>query len=85
MAVKTITVTKKAYSALKAMKDEEESFSHAILRIAQKRSLRDFVGVLSKESADTLEKTIATMRKKRATSHTKRIKEIKEAFGHGSA
>jgi predicted CopG family antitoxin len=81
MAVKTITVTKNAYDALKNLKHSSESFSDAILRIAKKRSLRDFVGVLSNESAGRLENTIKDLRKKRNKARQKRMHRIKEAFG----
>ena len=37
MAVKTITVTENAYAALRAMKERDESFSEAILRISSSR------------------------------------------------
>lgn len=54
MVVKTITITEEAYRSLKARKAGEESFSDVILRLTRRRPLRDFVGILSPESADAI-------------------------------
>lgn len=83
MAVKTITVTEEAYHALARMKDKNESFSRTILRIAGKRSLREFVGILSKESGKRLEMAIKEGRKLRAEADKKRRVWILKAYqGH---
>ncbi len=66
MTVKTITVTEEAYRSLKARKTGEESFSDVILRLTKRRPLRDFVGILSPESADALLTAIDEDRAKRA-------------------
>ncbi len=58
MVVKTITITEEAYRSLKARKAGEESFSDVILRLAKRRPLRDFVGILSPESADAIRTAI---------------------------
>lgn len=87
MAVKTITVTEKAYEALKARKEPKESFSNTILRIAGQRSLMEFAGALSPETGARLEKAIMEARKQHALSHERRIKAIVKAFNeraHGS-
>lgn len=76
MSVKTITVTENAYEALKKMKEPNESFSDIILRVAKRRPLDDFFGVLSKESGDRLEKAIMKARKRRNLAHKERIKKI---------
>lgn len=78
MAVKTITVTEDAYEALKALKSSNESFSETILKVAKRRPLSDFFGVLSKESSDRLEKAILEGRKKRNAAHQRRMKHIAE-------
>ncbi len=80
MAVKTITVTKAAYEALKAKKQPKESFSEALLRLTNRVSLREFFGVLSKESADRLEKTIKENRKRQNAAYERRIKRIVAAL-----
>lgn len=78
MAVKTITIKTEAYHALKALKASRESFSDTILRVAKRKPLSAFFGVLSEESATRLEKTIAELRKKRTESHLARVRKITE-------
>ena len=83
MATKTITVTEEAYRALKGLKDSEESFSKTILRVAKKRSLMEFAGALSEESANKLEKTIKEMRHRHTRMHKAKVERIaKELGGH---
>ena len=65
MVVKTITITEEAYRHLKARKAGEESFSDVILRLTKRRPLRDFVGILSPDSADALRKAIDEDRARR--------------------
>ena len=76
MSSKTITVTKDAYEALRALKETNESFSDTILRVAKRKPLSFFYGCLSKESGKKLEETIMEMRKIRSESHKKRIEKI---------
>ena len=76
MATKTITVTDDAYNALRALKDGNESFSETILRVAKRKPLSSFYGILSKKSADDLEKSIADFRKRKKNLHKKRIERI---------
>ena len=76
MASKTITVTVAAYEALRAAKGPSESFSEAIMRIVGRRSLREFVGSLSTESADGLERAIASARKGRASGRGRRGRRV---------
>ncbi len=80
MAVKTITIKNEAYNALKGLKGPTESFSDTILRVAKRKHLSEFFGVLSKESGERLEKTIMEMRKKRTEAHAARIKKIVDAL-----
>jgi predicted CopG family antitoxin len=65
MVVKTITITEEAYRRLKARKAGEESFSDVILRLTRRRPLRDFVGMLSAESAEALRGAIDEDRARR--------------------
>lgn len=58
MAVKTITVTEEAYNALKGLKVPRESFSKTILRVARKKPLKAFFGVLSQDTAEKMEKAM---------------------------
>ena len=80
MAVKTITVTTKAYHTLKILKEPKESFSDVILRVAGKRSLLDFIGILSDESAEKMKKAIRESRKRHAEVHKKRMDAVIKAF-----
>lgn len=80
MAVKTITIKENAYESLKSLQLPRESFSDTILRVAKRKPLREFFGVLSEKTGEKLEKTIIEMRKKRNDSHRTRIKRIVEAF-----
>ncbi len=80
MVTKTITVTKGAYEALKSLKASNESFSETILRVAKRRSLREFAGVLSNESADRLEKAVKGARRRHTEAHRRRIANVIEEF-----
>lgn len=80
MTTKTITITEDAYEALRGLKDTRESFSETILRVAKKKPLDEFFGVLSKESGAKLERAILELRQKRNLSHRTRMKRIVEAF-----
>ncbi len=64
MSTKTITITDEAYNALKGVKDENESFTDAILKFARKDPLSQLVGVLSKKDASEMRKHIAESRKR---------------------
>ena len=77
MAVKTITIMEDAYKILKGMKSDTESFSDVIRRIGKKRPLSEFIGILSKESGDRLEKHIKEKRKIHAELYKERIKRIR--------
>jgi len=80
MAVKTITVTTKAYHTLKAMKEPKESFSDVILRVASKRSLREFIGCISGETAEKMKKAIKESRARHVEVHKKRMDVVRRAF-----
>jgi predicted CopG family antitoxin len=62
MAVKTITVTKDAYDALRSMKEGDESFSEAILRISTSRigNAARWFGTVKK--SDVLRRKVALWR-----------------------
>ncbi len=81
MATKTITVTEDAYEALRALKGQHESFSETILRVARRRSLKEFVGCLSRESADKLEEAVKESRRKHTEEHNRRVAAIAKALG----
>ena len=80
MATKTITVTENAYEALKAKKEERESFSETILRITKKRSIWDFYGVLRGEPGERLEKAIRELRQIRAEANKNRLAHLRRKW-----
>jgi len=80
MVFKTITVTVPAYEALKSLKTDSESFSDLALRLAKRRKLSDFFGVISKEAGESMEKVIMDRRKVTRDLHVKRMKMISEAM-----
>ena len=78
MATKTISITESAYKKLANLKGAHESFSIVIERIAQKRKLSDFAGVLSKESGDKLNRFVEQERKRHEKQRIIRNKKIDE-------
>lgn len=62
MATKNISITEEAYVRLAVLRRGSESFSEIIKRITHARNIMQFAGILSKSSADALEKTIAQQR-----------------------
>ncbi len=76
MAIKTITITEEAYERLKAKKEKNESFTHVINRMAEKRDIMEFAGILSDEDAEKIKKHI----KKRRQASRERINRVREAL-----
>ncbi len=64
MSTKTITITDEAYNALKGIKEENESFTEVILKVAKKDPLSRLVGVLTHKEAEETRGVIKKMRKK---------------------
>ncbi len=80
MAIKTITVTKEAYEALRSLKAPRESFSETIIRVSKRKPLSNFFGILSEEKGRKLENSVYELRKKRNETHRLRIKQIVNKF-----
>jgi predicted CopG family antitoxin len=75
MAVKTITITTKAYEAIKRMKRADESFSELFLRIAPARvDARSLYGMLKDNP-----KELAAIKKSIREGREKDVEEEKHA------
>lgn len=81
MTTKTITITVGAYEALRGLKAERESFSETILRVAKRKPLSQFFGILSKESGDRLAHEVERARKEHQLARDKRINRIALELG----
>jgi len=54
MPTKTVSLDEEAYEQLKAQKQEGESFSQVVKRLAGERPWSEVVGILSDDEADAL-------------------------------
>ncbi|MEK6844211.1 MAG: antitoxin VapB family protein [Nanoarchaeota archaeon] len=86
MATKNISITEEAYSILERNKKDNESFSKVIVREIGKKGnigrLKEFYGILSRETGDALEKTILEARKLHREMHKKRIVRLRGEFNN---
>lgn len=62
--MRTIQLDDEAYEQLENRRRDDESFSDAIKRLTNGRSLLELAGILSDEEADELESTIARGRER---------------------
>jgi predicted CopG family antitoxin len=62
--VKVLSVSDDVYEALKSLKREGESFTEVLRRLVRKTSISEFSGVLSKETAEDIEKSIEALNRK---------------------
>lgn len=76
MATKTITITEEAYGKLKLKKKRNESFSDVINRTMPYTKITDFIGILSKESAQMLRESVEESKKSwdEPLKHLRRVK-----------
>ena len=76
--VKTITITDEAYKKLKMLKERDESFTNAIIRMAGRRAdIAKYAGILTEKEADELKSRINAMRKESESRFEKTRKEMK--------
>lgn len=62
---KSIRLSEEAYERLAAHKDDDETFSDVVLRLAGERSLLDLAGILDDEEADAVRDAVAKRRERR--------------------
>src|SRR2546421_6927826 len=65
MTRKTISITREAYDRLRARKGRDESFTHAILRLTDRKPLANHAGRLSKSSVKAIRNAIDEARRER--------------------
>ncbi len=78
MATKNISITEEAYVRLAVLRRDRESFSEIIKRITHARNIMQFVGILSKSSADALEKTVTRQRARYNKNLKERITKMRD-------
>ena len=74
MPSRTLNVTQEAYDLLAALKDEGESFTDVIKRLAGERSLLDVVGVLDESAAARLEARLEAARDRARRRRAKQLR-----------
>lgn len=62
---KSIRLSEEAYERLAAHKEEDETFSEVVLRLAGERSLLELAGILTDEEADALRDAVDERRERR--------------------
>jgi predicted CopG family antitoxin len=62
MSSKNISISESAYRKLKALKKENESFTDAVNRLTEERSLLEIAGILSNEEADDISDNVEGLR-----------------------
>ena len=76
MGTKTISLADDAYEKLKAHKQEGESFSDVVRRLAGGVTLAEFHGVLNEDTADQLEEIVDNRRREYTETHRERVREF---------
>lgn len=64
MSTKTISISEEAYNLLKNAKEEHESFTDAILKVARKDPLSGLVGILAPKDAEEIRRNVRNLRKR---------------------
>ncbi len=76
MATKNISITNDAYSRLKRLKQDKESFSDVINRVTKRKRLSEFAGILTEDSARRIQRQIRLLRRGFKKSWRKRSEVI---------
>ena len=76
MPTKTVSLDEEAYEQLKARKQEGESFSQVVKRLAGERSWSEVAGILRDEEADALADTIEAGRSRSAERSDRLAEEL---------
>ncbi len=76
MGYKTISLSEEAYEVLRKAKRENESFSQVVMRLANMRSLNDFVGCIPDASVMSLSKALEVFRKERGELWARSMEEL---------
>ena len=74
MPSRTLNVTEEAYGLLASLKDEGESFTDVIKRLAGERSLHDIVGVLDEAQSERLAARIEAGRERSRKRRQKQLR-----------
>lgn len=65
MGYKTISLSEEAYKRLFERKKGNESFTDVVMRLTANSTLNDFVGLLSRDSCNKIEKAVEEFRNSR--------------------
>lgn len=74
MPSKTLQITDEAYDLLASLKQDRESFTDVVKRLAGERSLFDIVAVLDEEQARRLEQRIEQGRERSRKRRSKQLR-----------
>lgn len=76
MGYKTISLSEEAYKRLLERKKGNESFSDVVIRLTANSTLKDFVGLLSRDSCDKIEKAVEEFRGSRGKIFRKELETL---------
>ena len=79
MATKSVTIKESAYEILKSRKENNESFSDVIERIARRRPLTDLNDVVSKSEGENIAEEVEKVREEMEEELENRSKRISDA------
>lgn len=78
MGTKTVSLSEDAYNKLKALKEDNESFSDVVRKVTKTSNVSKFHGALSEDTADEIEENIRKNREDNLERHSERVKDIKD-------